>query len=98
MKRLSFSTFFQILQVKKREWLCPEWLQGWQVRRNVYEDIPDSYRDTDDSDDEVVEYDTSSDEEETETAVSEPDRGSTFLLGTTTRFGRQVRINSSTKI
>ena len=34
------------------------------------------------------------DEEGTETDVSELDRGSTFLLGTTTQFGCQVRINS----
>ena len=43
--------------------------------------IPDCDRDAGDDDDEV-------------TDVSELDRGSTFLLGTTTRFGRQVRINS----
>ena len=48
----------------------------------------------DNADDEVTEYDSSSDEEETETDVSELDRGSTFLLRTTTSFGRQVRINS----
>ena len=35
-----------------------------------------------------------SDKEGMETDVSELDRGSTSLLGTTTRFGRQVRINS----
>ena len=48
------------------------------------EDMFDSDRVTDDS----------LDEEETETAVSELDRGSKFWLGTSTRFGRQVRINS----
>ena len=46
----------------------------------------------DNADDEVTKYDSRSDEEETETDVSELDRGSTFLLGTTTRLGR--RINS----
>ena len=39
--------------------------------------------------------DSSSDEEETETDISGLDRGSTFLLGTTTRFGRQVLMNGS---
>ena len=38
----------------------------------------------DNADDEVTEYDSSSDEEDTETDVSELDGGSTFLLGTTT--------------
>ena len=41
----------------------------------------------------IMDFDSSSGEEETETDVLELDRGSTFLLGTTTRFGRQVRIN-----
>lgn len=63
-------------------------------RAERLDEMPDCDRDAGDTDDEVAEYDSSSDEEETETDVSELDRGSTFLLGTTTRFGRQVRINS----
>ena len=42
----------------------------------------------------ITDLDSRSDEQETETDVSELNRGSTFLLGTTTRFGRQVQINS----
>ena len=47
---------------------------------------------------EVAEYDSSTDEEEEEDGggshIPELDRRSTFLLGTTTRFGRQIRINN----
>jgi len=45
---------------------------------------------------EIPEYDTSSDEEQVEesAAVLELDRASTFLVGVSTRFGRQVRINN----
>ena len=42
----------------------------------------------DNAEDVVTEHDSSSDEEETESDVSEVDRGSKFLLGTTTSFGR----------
>ena len=46
--------------------------------------------------DEIPEYDSSSDEEQVEegAAVLELDRASTFLVGVSTRFGRQVRINN----
>ena len=58
------------------------------------DEMPYCDRDAGDAVDEVTGYDSSSDEKETETDVSELDRGSTFLLGTTSkRFGRQVRIN-----
>ena len=50
--------------------------------------------DRDAGDAEVIEYDSSSDQEETETNDSELYRGSTFLLGMTTQFGCQVLINS----
>lgn len=47
---------------------------------------------------EVPEYDSSTDEDEEpddgDSSIPELDRRSTFLLGATTRFGRQVRINS----
>lgn len=49
---------------------------------------------------ELVEFDTSSDEDEEEgqesgeTYVPQIDRMATFLVGRTTRFGRNVRINS----
>ena len=58
------------------------------------DEMSDCDKDAGDADDKVIEYDSSSDEEETETDVSELYRGSTFLVGTTTRSGRQVRINS----
>ena len=49
-------------------------------------------------DEEVAEYDSSTDEEEEVEGggsyIPELDRRSTFLLGTTTRFGRQIRINN----
>ena len=48
----------------------------------------------DNANDEVTEYDSSSDEVETETDVSKLDRGPMFLFGTTTRFGCQVQIHS----
>ena len=63
-------------------------------RAERLDDMCDCDRDAGDADDEVTEYDSSSDDEETETDVLELNRGSTFLLGTTTRFRRQVRINS----
>ena len=46
--------------------------------------------------DEIPEYDSSSDEEQVEetAAVLELDRASTFLVGVSTRFRRQVRINN----
>ena len=56
--------------------------------------MPDCDRDAGGADDEVTEYDSSSDDDETETDVSELNKGSTFLLGRTTRFGCQVQINS----
>ena len=47
---------------------------------------------------EVAEYDSSTDEEEEVDGggshIPELDRRSTFLMGTTTRFGRQIRINN----
>ena len=47
---------------------------------------------------EFPEYDSSTDEneeqEDGDSSIPELDRRSTFLLGATTRFGRQVRINS----
>ena len=47
---------------------------------------------------EVAEYDSSTDEEEEVddggSHIPKLDRWSTFLLGTTTRFGRQIRINN----
>ena len=49
---------------------------------------------TDNAKDVVTEYDSSSDEEERKTDISELDRGSMFLLGTITRFGHQVRIHT----
>ena len=46
----------------------------------------------------AAEYDSSTDEEEEVEGggshIPELDRRSTFLLGTTTRFGRQIRINN----
>lgn len=47
---------------------------------------------------EAAEYDSSTDEDEEVEGggsdILELDRRSTFLLGTTTRFGRQIRINN----
>ena len=63
-------------------------------RAERLDEMPDCDRDAGDDDDEVTGYDSSSDEEETKTNVSELNRGSTFLLGKTTRFGRQMRIKS----
>ena len=63
-------------------------------RAESLDEMPDCDRDACDADDEVTEYDSSSDDDETETDVSELNKGSTFLLGRTTRFGHQVRINS----
>ena len=63
-------------------------------RAERLDEMPDCDRDAGDADDEVTEYDSSSDDEDTGTGVSELAKGSTFLLGTTKRFGRQVRINS----
>lgn len=57
----------------------------------------DEIENTADSDtDEIPEYDSSSDEEQIEenAAVLELVRSSTFLVGVSTRFGRQVRINN----
>ena len=51
--------------------------------------MPGCDRDAGDADDEVTEYDSSSDGEETETDVSELSKVSTFLLGMTTRYGRK---------
>ena len=71
--------------------MCPEWLKSrasTASRAECLDEMPDCDRDAGDADDEVTEYDSSSDEEEAETVISELDRGSTFLLGTTTRFGR----------
>ena len=53
--------------------------------------MPDCERDASDADYEVTEYDSSSDGQETETDVSELNKGSTFLLGTTTRYWRRDR-------
>ena len=63
-------------------------------RAERLDEMPDCDRDAGDADDKVTEYDSSSDDDETETYVSELNKGSTFLLGRTTRFGSQVRINS----
>ena len=49
-------------------------------RAKRLDEMPDCDRDVSDADDELTEYDSSSDEE-TETDVSELERGSTFLLG-----------------
>ena len=58
-------------------------------------DTADSYPDNVDV--EVAEYDSSTDEEEEVEGggshIPELDRQSTFLLGTTTRFALQIRIN-----
>ena len=55
-----------------------------------------SYTSTFGDTDEIPEYDSSSDEEQVEesAAVLELDRASTFVVGVSTRFGRQVRINN----
>ena len=53
-------------------------------RSERLDEMPGCDRDAGDADDEVTEYDSSSDGQETETDVSELNKGSTFLLGTTT--------------
>ena len=60
-------------------------------RSKRLDEMPDCDRDACDADDEVTEYDSSFDGEETETDVSELNKGSTFLLGTTTRYGHRDR-------
>ena len=55
------------------------------------DEMPDCGRDAGDVDNEETEYDSSSDREETETDVSELNKGSTLLFGTTTRYGRRDR-------
>ena len=53
-------------------------------RAERFDEMPDCDRDAGHADDEIIECDNSSDEQEPETDVSELDRRSTFLLGTTT--------------
>ena len=60
-------------------------------RLERFDEMPDCDRDAGDADNEVTEYDSRSDGEETQTDVSELNKGSTFLLGRTTRYGRRDR-------
>ena len=60
-------------------------------RSERLDEMPDCDRDACDADNEVTEYDGNSDGEETETDVSQLNKGSTFLLGTTTRYGCRDR-------
>ena len=58
------------LHISERDWFIVFGVAARMASEEErLEDMPDSYRDTDDSDDEVIEYDTSSDEEETETRL-----------------------------
>lgn len=73
---------------------------------SLYEPAPDEIESQfSEGSEEIAEFDISSDENESnmeagqegnqpEQYVSEIDQASTFLVGRTTRFGRQVRINS----
>ena len=61
-----------------------ESLASTASRAERLDEMSDCDRDAGDNDDEVTEYDSSSDEEEKDTDVLELNRGSTFLLGTTT--------------